>query len=78
MKINKNKINNSVQIKAKTIGLDLVSVKPIEPKIIPAKSKKQQLKEDRINKLRKINGKDPNVKLPNDIEIIDWTHKINI
>jgi hypothetical protein len=30
------------------------------------KSKKQQLKEDRINKLRKIKGKKPNVKLEKD------------
>ena len=30
------------------------------------KSKKQQLKETRINKLRKIKGKKPNVVLPND------------
>ena len=30
------------------------------------KSEKQQLKENRINKLRKVQGKDPNVILPND------------
>ena len=33
------------------------------------KSKKQQLKEDRINKLRKLDGKKPNVVLPDDVEI---------
>lgn len=34
------------------------------------KSKKQQQKENRLNKLRKLKGKKPNVKLPND-EYID-------
>jgi len=34
------------------------------------KSKIQQLKEDRINKLRKLNGEAPNIKLPDDV-IID-------
>lgn len=33
------------------------------------KSKKQQLKEDRINKLRKLEGKKPNVKLEKDVYV---------
>ena len=32
----------------------------------PCKSKKQQQKQDRINKIRKLEGKKPNVTLPND------------
>ena len=51
---------------------------PIVKKVLSAtlagggwkKSKKQQLKENRINKLRKINGKKPNIVLPYD-EYID-------
>ena len=38
-------------------------------KPIPRKSKKQQQKEDRINKLRKLEGKEP-IKLPCDY--ISW------
>ena len=38
-------------------------------KPIPKKSEKQQKKEDRINKLRKLEGKPP-IKLPNDY--ISW------
>ena len=33
------------------------------------KSKEQQLREDRLNKLRNLEGKKPNVTLPDDIEI---------
>ena len=56
----------SMKVAAQTIGLDLVAVKPMG--YGPRKSKKQQQKEDRINKLRKLEGKDPDVVLPNDEE----------
>ena len=55
-----------MQIPSSTIGLDLIAVKPMNDLPLTGKSKKQQLKEDRINKLRKLDGKEPNVVLPND------------
>ena len=53
------------KVLARTIASELVSVKPMEP-IPNMKSKYQQLKEDRMNKLKKINGESPDVKLPYD------------
>ena len=57
------------RICAKTLGMDLVAVKPMsDPKTgWTRKSKEQQLREDRLNKLRKIEGKKPNVVLSDDI-----------
>lgn len=64
----KNLLPTAMKITAKTLGLDLVDVKPIGG-TVPGKSKEQQLREDRVNKLRKLDGKEPNVKLKDDIEI---------
>ena len=57
----------SIQVASSTIGLDLVAVKPMQSPDAPwRKSDKQQLKEDRMNKIRKLEGKEPNIVLPND------------
>lgn len=58
----------------KLIATDLIAVKPLSiklNKLKPAQSDKQKLRESRINKLRQLDGKKPNIKLPNDIKIWD-------
>lgn len=57
------------KLTAQTIGLDLVEVKPIGSTTVPGKSDKQKLLESRTNKLRKLQGEEPNVVLPDDILI---------
>ena len=57
------------RICAKTLGMDLVTVKPMEMSTEPGKSEKQQLRQDRANKIRVIEGNKPDIELPDDIEI---------
>lgn len=59
----------SKRINAQTIGLDLVAVKPMEISMVPAKSDKQKLRESRINKIKQLEGEEPNVVLPDDIKV---------
>lgn len=61
----------AMKISAKTLGSDLISVKPMEIPTKPSKSKAQQLREERINKIRQIEGDEPNIILDDDIKIPD-------